>query len=154
MDLPAAHNLATTLMLDHQIQAAGWRFRFDNAPRRFGYCDYRRKLISLSRPLILLNDEARVRNTILHEIAHVLVPGHNHDAIWRRKALEIGNDGLRCYEAEKVSRPAAPYQAACPNGHSWPIFRRPRRRIACRECCKVHTGGRFDPRFVVSYNRT
>jgi hypothetical protein len=44
----------------------------DSAVRRFGTCRYSRKLITLSRQLIELNDQARVLDTILHEIAHAL----------------------------------------------------------------------------------
>jgi hypothetical protein len=32
-----------------------------------------------------------VKNSILHELAHVLVgKGHGHDEIWFRKALDLG----------------------------------------------------------------
>jgi hypothetical protein len=33
----------------------GYKFKFDNAKRRFGLCSYRRKVISLSKPLATNN---------------------------------------------------------------------------------------------------
>jgi len=69
MNLYAARDLAHTLMRHHGLAAAGWTFRFDHARRRFGSCQPRRKLVTLSRPLTLLNSEDQVRDTILHAAA-------------------------------------------------------------------------------------
>ena len=76
-------------MQQHGLSAQGWRFQFDHARRRFGACRYGRKLITLSRPLVLLNPEAEVRDTILHEIAHALCPGDGHGVRWKQKCREI-----------------------------------------------------------------
>jgi hypothetical protein len=46
-------------MRRHGLFEAGWRFRFDHARRRFGCCRYGPKLITLSRPLTLLNGEPK-----------------------------------------------------------------------------------------------
>ena len=119
MILKDAKLLAEQLMEQHGLIDTGWRFQFDNAKRRFGVCDYRAKIIGLSKCLVELNDEARVRNTILHEIAHALTPGHGHDSIWSRKAREIGSDGERCYKAKLVETPDAKYHAVCSTcGHT------------------------------------
>lgn len=33
-------------------------------------------------------------DTVAHEVAHALVgPAHGHDAVWRRKAVELGGSG-------------------------------------------------------------
>jgi predicted SprT family Zn-dependent metalloprotease len=52
----------------------GYKFKFDNAKRRFGYCSYTDKEISLSKPLCEynLNNFYQINDTILHEIAHAL----------------------------------------------------------------------------------
>ncbi len=68
MKLEDAENLALTLMEDNGVGT--WSFRFDNAKRRCGACFYSRRTITLSRHFVTLNDEAEVRDTILHEIAH------------------------------------------------------------------------------------
>ena len=52
----------------------GYRFKFDNAKRRFGQCSYTNKRISLSKPLSSnnLDNFFQINDTILHEIAHAL----------------------------------------------------------------------------------
>ena len=71
MDLQHARQLAIDLIEAHGL-APRWKFAFDRAIRRFGNCDYTRRRITLSAPLTLLNDEEKVKDTILHEIAHAL----------------------------------------------------------------------------------
>jgi len=70
---------------------------------RAGQCFSRtKKLIQLQPTYVELNEESSVRNTILHEIAHALTPNHNHNKFWKRKAIEIGCDGKRCYGSNVV----------------------------------------------------
>jgi predicted SprT family Zn-dependent metalloprotease len=100
----------------HGLLAAGWRFRFDNARRRFGSCRSRDKAITLSRPLTLLNGEEQVRDTILHEIAHALTPDDGHGPAWRAKCREVGAKPERCYGEDDVVAPPrrpAPYRYGC-----------------------------------------
>ncbi len=94
MNLDDARALAEAWIEQHGLH--GWRFTFDRAVRRFGQCDYLRRTISLSAALTELNDEHRVENTILHEIAHALTPGANHGPEWKRVAASIGCDAQRC----------------------------------------------------------
>ncbi len=100
MKLTPAKKLAVELMQQHGLK--NWRFEFDAAVRRFGCCDYADKKITLSRVLVKLNEEVRVKNTVLHEIAHALTPGTHHGPAWVQMARAIGCDGRRCYETEKV----------------------------------------------------
>ena len=139
MILKDAEILAKQLMQQHGLTEIGWRFEFDNAKRRFGVCNYTAKIIGLSRSLVELNDEARVRNTILHEIAHALTPGHGHDRVWSRKAREIGSDGERCYKSQLVETPSAKYQAVCNTcGHTHKRHKTTNRSriLACGFCYK------------------
>src|SRR5690242_11321616 len=86
LNLADAKRLAEQLMKTHNVSLA-WSFRFDSAKVRFGKCDYRGREITLSRHLVELNDEAEVRDTILHEIAHALVrPNVGHGPAWQRVA--------------------------------------------------------------------
>jgi len=73
------------------------------------------KHIKLSRYLVNLNDETEVKQTMLHEIAHFLVgPTHGHDAVWRRKAIEIGCNGQRLNKTADM--PNGRYKAVCQCG--------------------------------------
>jgi predicted SprT family Zn-dependent metalloprotease len=118
MELQAAKTLALRLMNEHGLLESRWAFSFDNATRRFGSCHYGRRQITLSKKLVSINEEARVRNTILHEIAHALTPGEHHNHVWRRMAIAIGCDGERCYSSKEVATPETRYIGACPSGHT------------------------------------
>ena len=86
-----ARRLALGLMREHRVPG-DWLFEFDRSKVRFGRCHYGRKEISLSRHLVELNDEAEVRETILHEIAHALAPW---GWAWAEVAASGGSDWLR-----------------------------------------------------------
>ncbi len=81
----------------------GWlqkRDRFHTA----GNCDYKNKIIKLQPVYVELNSVEEVTNTILHEIAHALKPKHGHNKFWKRKAIEIGCNGQRCYSSKVIKR--------------------------------------------------
>jgi predicted SprT family Zn-dependent metalloprotease len=113
-DLFAAHGLA------------GWTFGFNRRKRSLGVCFYHRRAIELSLPFVERNGPAEVRDTLLHEIAHALVgPGHGHDALWRRKCLEVGARPVRCGRA---AMPEGRWRARCGGcGQEFHRYRRPKR---------------------------
>lgn len=91
-----------------------WTIQFDNSKRRFGQCRRRSQTISLGLPMVKLNDEERVRDTILHEIAHALTPlERGHGKAWQAKALEIGADGKARYSDDNTITPDAPFIYEC-----------------------------------------
>ena len=51
--------------------------------------------IYLSRPLTERNSPTIVKNTILHEIAHVMTEKEKpeHGPLWKKKCLELGGNG-------------------------------------------------------------
>jgi len=63
-----------------------------------GLCLHLEKTIILSAQHIDIHDALMIRNTINHEIAHALTPGHGHDEIWKAKAKELG-----CYDTNPCS---------------------------------------------------
>jgi len=124
--------LAITLMQRHGLSTLTWKFQFDNARRRLGFCNYRRKTISLSKNYIPLLDIEEIVDTTLHEIAHALVGrknGHNH--IWREKAIEIGCNGERLYHGEAHVMPK--YKGTCPRCGRV-ILRHRKKIISCSRC--------------------
>lgn len=138
MDTQKAKNLAIELMEKHNLIREGWRFQFDNAKSRFGCCKYYPKLITLSRKLVELNEEDKVVDTILHEIAHALTPGEGHNEVWRKKAIEIGSSGNRCYSVEVVS-PESKYIAKCKNCGF--VYKREKMAIknsSCGKCSRTY----------------
>lgn len=112
MDINKAKANARALLMVHGLR--GWTVVVDNAKRRAGQCDYRKREISLSRPVITAMTEEETRLVVLHEIAHALTgPGHGHDGVWRRMCINIGGDGKRCHTTTIEGR----YMGTCPNGH-------------------------------------
>lgn len=71
-----------------------WSVRLNqNAESRFlGMCIHKDKTIVLSAHHIDIHPDPDVINTIKHEVAHALTPGHGHDSVWSDKAREIGCD--------------------------------------------------------------
>ncbi len=140
MELADARRLAHDLMQHHGV--GDWGFAFDRAKRRLGSCRYAQRTLTLSGPLTRLNDEAVVRDTILHEIAHALTPGAGHGPRWRAAASRLGAAPTPCVAAHTVAVPPAPYALVCDGcGARLPRYRRPRRRFVCRACFERHRRG-------------
>jgi predicted SprT family Zn-dependent metalloprotease len=152
MNLLEAKNLAIDLMAKHGILDQGWRFQYDNARRRFGSCSYRTKTISLSKHLVSLNDLENVKDTILHEIAHALTPGHGHDRVWQRKAIEIGCNGKRCYSSFDVQQPESRYIAECSGcGHTHRRHKMTDRLKYGSQSCGRCSGGSYNEKYKLEW---
>jgi predicted SprT family Zn-dependent metalloprotease len=157
MTIHEAQTLALKLIQLHGLAAKGWTFKFDNARNRAGVCMHGRRVIGLSKYLLPHMKEAKVKDTILHEIAHALVGHkHGHDWTWQRKAIEIGCDGARCYDPKEsfnagavdVLTTQSKYVLTCPEcGKKTPAHRRPKRDRACGNCCRKYSFGRYDAKY-------
>lgn len=136
MELSDATKLAIELMCDHNLDE--WYFYFDKSKRIFGKCNYLNKSISLSKHLVLLNNYNSVKNTILHEIAHAIVGmGNGHNNIWKKKAIEIGCDGNRCYSSENTICTKGNYYAICHNCNKrFERHRKSKKNQSCGVCSK------------------
>ena len=66
------------------------KLTFRKMTRTMGQYSKYRNRIQLSTHFIQTKSYRIMINTILHEIAHALTPGHKHDLVWKRKAEEIG----------------------------------------------------------------
>ena len=111
-----------------------WSFGFDLATTRAGVCRYRERRIDLAVSYCLAASAAEIEDTILHEIAHAIVgPRHNHGAVWKAKAREIGCRGERCH---RVQQSVPKWVGECGCGQQW--FRQvlQRRMIGNRVCAK------------------
>jgi hypothetical protein len=59
--------------------------------------------------------------TLLHEIAHALLPQHVHNRVWKWKCREIGGTGERCSNRKII---ISPYSIDCPKcHHQYPRFK-------------------------------
>jgi predicted SprT family Zn-dependent metalloprotease len=128
-----ARKLAVESMARHGLH--DWTFQFNWRKRSMGLCRYAVKTLELSVHLVDRNGPDEILDTILHEIAHALVgPGHGHDAVWRRKCVEIGATPKRCGHAEM---PEGRWRAECATcGARFDRHRKPQRMKGwfCRGC--------------------
>ena len=94
MNLDRAFDMACDLITEHVYNKfdAGL-FAWNNCVLSIGkayYLDDGTPIIELSRPLVELNSEEEVRDTILHEIAHVLTWGDDHGPKWQAECRRLG----------------------------------------------------------------
>ena len=122
-------SLAFRLLYNHGLYNWGWKFKFHRMKKVSGLCNYKKKIISGSKFILIGSDESLVRNTILHEIAHALVGyGNGHNEIWKKKFIEIGGNGAKKGEYKKPT-----FIAKCNECKS--TFRCHRRvNLVCKEC--------------------
>ena len=112
--------LARGLLARHVAESGldpAWSFGFDLATSRGGVCRPARKRIDLSVSYCHRATRAEIADTLLHEIAHAIVGvRHQHDAVWRAKAREIGCTAERCHA---VNHTPARWVGACGCGKRW-----------------------------------
>ncbi len=72
-----------------------WEIKKDHAKTRLGQCNHTKKIVSISSYFMRGKscNYNKVKNTLLHEIAHCLTPGQKHNLIWKKTAIKIGCDG-------------------------------------------------------------
>jgi predicted SprT family Zn-dependent metalloprotease len=125
-----AELLAWELMAEHGLE--DWTFEFDNAKRRFGVCKHSKQVIGLSKALVEINDYERVRQTILHEIAHALAGYYaGHGPEWRKMCHKVGIEPRRGFSQEDTNIPDAKWTASCPKCSK--VFKRHRLSKSLKE---------------------
>lgn len=89
--------LAHGLLKQYGLDELGWRFQWSSHKRRFGQCDYRKKLIEVSEFMFRMTvPEQRedFLDTVKHEVAHALAyikDGHcGHGKPWKKWAVKLG----------------------------------------------------------------
>lgn len=131
--LATVRAMAEQLMAEHGLN--DWALEFDRARQRAGECRRRKRVISLSEPLMLLWTPEQRRDTILHEIAHALTKG-GHGAEWQAMCRKIGANPARTWGHNGEQEIKGQWLGTCPAGHT---IRRQRitrtaRWGSCGEC--------------------
>lgn len=153
MNLLVAEKLAKSLIKKNGLE--DWTFEFDNAKQRFGCCKLHKRIISLSRELVTLNNESQVKDTILHEIAHGVANenyGYRiepHGKEWKFIAKNLGCNPSSCYD-DSVIQPKKKYIAYCPKC-GLEIKRNRQRDIACSICCKKYHKGIYSSKYKLKW---
>lgn len=149
-------NQAITLankMLSKHSELKYWNASTNNRKRSFGVCNYTKKQIELSSYLIPVMTNKGIKETIIHEIAHALTPGHNHDKVWKLKCIELGGTGQRCGGSEKymdgekgrklAQQKMAKYTLTCPECGA--IYHKNRKPTVDSSCGKHGRG--YNPKY-------
>lgn len=81
--------LAIELMNKHGV--GHFKFKYGRSRAYAGNCSSSSQTIKLNIRFVVENDLERIKNTILHEIAHAIVgTEHGHRKVWQDKAKELG----------------------------------------------------------------
>jgi predicted SprT family Zn-dependent metalloprotease len=131
--MAAVQQTALVLMARHGLR--DWAFRFNRRKKAMGMCFYHQRRIELSIYFVQRNGPEEILDTLLHEIAHALVgPDHAHDAVWKRKCIEIGARPVRCGNA---NMPEGRWKSRCRScSRDYHRHRKPKRMKGwfCRFC--------------------
>jgi predicted SprT family Zn-dependent metalloprotease len=91
--------IAERLMSLH-LGGTDWKFKWTTAFKTTaGTCSYKNKVIKVSKQYAIKAGEKEFADTMLHEIAHALVPGEreHHGLKWKAVAKKIGCSAKRCH---------------------------------------------------------
>ncbi len=121
------------LMRDNNLEQ--WEFKFDLAKKRLGGCHHGKMLISLSKSFVELNEESVVKNTMLHELAHAIIPSyHGHDKVWERKFIELGGKMRTHADYRKIIKPLPKWKVSCDSCPRNSEAHRRNRNLICGGC--------------------
>lgn len=123
--------------------------------------------IELNPRLQVLDEEKReqeIRQTFLHELAHVVAysryPNQGikaHGPEWKKACADLGIPGEeRCHDLQLGRRTTMRknYAYLCPVCEEV-IYRvkRMKRSVACYECCRKYSKGKYDPQYKLIEKR-
>ncbi len=118
--------------------AKQWSFQWSRGRRQLGSCHYTPKYITLSIHYVAVATDEEVKDTVNHEIAHIIAgPYAHHGPEWRKACVITGAKPLRC--AKNVDVPSK-YIGTCQVcNHKYKanrMLKNMNRRICAKEACR------------------
>ena len=130
--------LAERKMAEH-LDVQVWTFKWDNAKRRAGLCNYRDQTISISSYHAQVHSIDETLQVVLHEIAHALCgKDAGHGKVWLATAKSIGYRAER-FTGKEIASEFAPWVGQCPAGHEHFRYRKPTQALACGLCGRSYS---------------
>jgi len=127
-----------------------WNARLCSAA---GRADFRRRLVSLN-PRLHEHGPAEIDRTLRHELAHLLAQARAgrrrvapHGAEWKKACRDLGivNEPRTHALPFPIQRRSRRYLYVCPRcGKEFPRVRTIKRAMACLDCCRKFSRGKFD----------
>ena len=108
-------------------QYGKWKIEIDRRSyRRLGCCKYNKKIIVVSALYIEQCSAEDVKDTVLHEIAHILAgPSCGHNWLWKKRCRNVGARPERCGKEGVIFSKG--YKFVCKEcGKSWIMKRKPK----------------------------
>ena len=112
MNLVDANRLTYSLVAKH-LPGMGWRIDWNNSAVNAGQCKHTIRTLVFSTRITREVDVEEFTDTVLHEIAHALTPGHGHDAVWVAKHRSLGGTGSRTWSDPDVSAAVSKHRIEC-----------------------------------------
>jgi predicted SprT family Zn-dependent metalloprotease len=135
-----------------------WHYEVSGRTTRIaGWVNFATKEIGFSKQFIKFHSEDIVkRDIILHELAHVMTEGHEHDEIWAEKCRIIGGTGEEMFKSSAdYQRLIKKYELYCPNcGEVISYHRKKAKKAldkACGKCCQEFNQGKFTEKYLLKY---
>lgn len=91
-----AHNITRTELDKHGLNDWSVKLTLQEHAPFLGKCVYKDKTIILNAYHVDINPDNEIINTIKHEIAHALTPGHGHDIEWQAACNKTGARPVAC----------------------------------------------------------
>lgn len=126
MTLTDIQTFAEAKLLEHNL--TDWHFKFGKSKRALGMCKRSTKVIEFSKHWIEVLEDAEIKDTILHEIAHALTPeDKGHGDAWKATCRRIGARPERVHRGDV--RPDPAYVAVVDGKIAQIYYRKPSQRI-------------------------
>jgi len=82
-------------IMGYDIRSEGWKISTNKRKKAVGLCNYTKKTIYISELFMQTNGIDKLRNTIIHELAHSYTPGAKHGPKWKNLFIRLGGTGER-----------------------------------------------------------
>lgn len=147
MDRQSAHKFTRDELNKYGLKEWGIRLSTNINDPFLGLCIYKDKVIILNAHHIDIHPHDEIIDTIKHEVAHALTPGHRHDSVWADKARELGcTNTLPCSHLDLPAHVIDAIRSGdlveCITEEETHVIRRPKYVVTqlqdkCPECGKV-----------------
>jgi predicted SprT family Zn-dependent metalloprotease len=146
MKVKNATLLAKKLLDEHGLEK--WKVEICSSNIIFGWCDDSKKTIGLSSKFTELNKRKDVKDTILHEIAHALLPKNNtHDNEWKFVAMLLGCSPESFFD-KGIKKPRKKHTYICKKcGRKMKTYGILKNKRICRICCIKYNKGKITNKF-------